>query len=287
MGLVEDMLKSIVRPIKKLFEPPINASKKFINSVPKRITKGVQKIEDGVNSIPDKVFKPVSDFMEDNVEDPIMDLIDGIDEMIENFIRIVCFINKSPVRFRNLGASFNNIFSGIIEEFIALGYALQLGFNSIASMVYYVFAFIGSYLDCGVKFAQNIFYCLPFYIFDIIRQILYLPIRILLWVFSTFLAIDLYSNEKKVWNGLENMDKILFPYIGFHIIHYPKEVRENCYVCVRLREKVITDKAKEVDETFRKDIPKMLGKSREKLEKGGRQFREVFAYPHVKEPRHV
>jgi hypothetical protein len=54
-----------------------------------------------------------------------------------------------------------------------------------------------------------------------------------------------------------------------------------------LREKVITDKAKEVDETFRKDIPNMLGKSREKLKKGGRQFSEVFAYPHVKEPQDV
>ena len=287
MGLVEDFLKNIVSPVGKLFEPPIKAADKILKNIPDEVNDGLDSIEDGINSISDKIFKPVGDFMEDNVEDPIMDLIDGIDEMIENFIRIVCFINKSPVRFRNLGASFNNIFGGIIEEFIALGYALQLGFNSIAAMVYYVFAFIGSYLDCGVKFAQNIFYCLPFYIFDIIGQILYLPIRMLLWVFSTFLAIDLYSNEKKVWNGLESMDKILFPYIGFHIVHYPKEVRENCYVCVRLREKVITDKAKEVDETFRKDIPNMLGKSREKLKKGGRQFSEVFAYPHVKEPQDV
>lgn len=285
--MVKAILNAIASPIKRLFDPPLNYLQKTIKKIPKKITGGVRKIQKGVNSIPDKVFKPVSDFMEDNVEDPIMEVIDGIDDMIENFIRIVCFINRSPVRFRNLGASFNNIFSGIIEEFIALGYALQLGFNSIASMVYYVSVFIGSYLDCGVKFAQNIFYCLPFYIFDIIGQILYLPIRILLWVFSTFLALDLYSNEKKVWNGLESMDKILFPYIGVHIIHYPKEVRENCYVCVRLREKVITDKAKEVDETFRKDIPEMLGKSSEKLKKGGRQFREVFAYPHVKEPRHV
>jgi len=287
MGLAEDLLKNIVKPVGKIFEPPTEEADKFLKNIPKNVNKGIKGIEDKVNDIPDMIFKPVDKFMKQNVEDPIMNLIDGIDEMIADFARIVCLINKSPVRFRNLGASFNNIFSGIIEEFIALGYALQLGFNSIASMVYYVFTFVGSYLDCGVKFAQNIFYCLPFYIFDIIRQILYLPIRILLWVFSTFLAIDLYSNEKKVWNGLESMDKILFPYIGFHIIQYPKEVRENCYVCVRLREKVITDKAKEVDETFRKDIPKMLGKSREKLEKGGRQFREVFAYPHVKEPRHV
>lgn len=287
MGVVDDMLRGIVKPVKDIFNKPLNSAGKFLSDIPKEVNKGLDSIEDGINDIPDIIFKPIKKFIKTNIEDPIMSLIDGIDDMIENFIRIVCFINKSPVRFRNLGASFENIFTGVIEEFIAMGYAFQLGFNSIAEMVYFVFAFVGSYMECGVKFAQNIFYCIPFYIFDIIRQVLYLPIRLLLWVFSTFLAIDLYPNEKKIWNGLEHMDKVLFPYIGFHIIHYPKEVRENCYVCVRLKEKVVVDKAKEVDETFRKDIPEMFGRSKDKLNKGRRQFHEVFAYPYVREPRYV
>src|SRR6056300_1068383 len=151
MGLAEDLLKNIVKPVGKIFEPPTEEADKFLKNIPKNVNKGIKGIEDKVNDIPDMIFKPVDKFMKQNVEDPIMNLIDGIDEMIADFARIVCLINKSPVRFRNLGASFNNIFSGIIEEFIALGYALQLGFNSIASMVYYVFTFVGSYLDCGVK----------------------------------------------------------------------------------------------------------------------------------------
>jgi hypothetical protein len=287
MGLVEDALKNIKKPVKKIFDPLTKSAAKFLKNIPKDMNKGLTNIEDDVNGIPDTIFKPISQFMKKNVEDPIMDLIDGIDEMILNFAHIVCFINKSPVRIRNLSSSFENVFNGVIEEFVSLGYAFALGFNSISSMVYYIFTFVGSYLECGVKFSQNIFFCLPFYIFDIIGQILYLPIRLLLWVFSTFLAINLYATEKKVWNGLDAMSEMLFPYIGFHLVHYPKNVRENCYVCVRLKEKVVVDKAKDVDETFREEIPDILTRSREVLNKGGRQFAEVFAYPIVKEPQYV
>ncbi len=289
MGIIGDALKGlgIGKAIGKVFKGVLRDAEDFFKKIPRGITKGVNAIENEINKIPEKVFDPISDFMSDNIEKPILKLTEGIDEMIENFIRIVCFIKRTPVRFRNLGASFESIFDGFIAEFVALGYALELGYNSISELVYYVAIYLESYLSCIIKILSNFIECAPFYIFDAIGQILYLPIRILLWLFSTFLAIDLYSREKQVWAGLEKLDYELYPYIGFHFIYYPKHIRENCYVCVRLKADAVKRKNKDVHNTFNNEIADVLGRSRDEFKKGFKHFQEVFAYPFVREPRYV
>ena len=289
MGIIGDALKGlgIGKAISKVFNGVLADANNFFKQIPKGINKGVNAIENEINKIPEKVFDPVSDFMSDNIEKPILSLTDGIEEMIQNFIRIVCFINKTPIRFRNLGASFDNIFDGVVAEFVALGYALELGFNSISELVYYVSVYIESYLACIVKIFTNFIECVPFYIFDIIGQILYLPIRILLWLFSTFFDIDFYSREKQIWKGLEALNHEIYPYIGFHLIYYPEHIRKNCYVCIRLKGEAIDNKYKDVERTFNEEIYDTLSRSRVEFIKGFKHFQEVFAYPHVREPRNV
>lgn len=289
MGAIEDALKKlkINESINNVFKGVIDDADKFLKKVPKEITKEIDNLENEINNVSKKITRPVNEFMYNNVEKPILDLTKGIDEMIEDFVRIVCFINKSPVRFRNLGAAFENVFDGVISEFIALGYALELGFNSISELVYYASKYLESYLECVVKFLKNFIQCVPFYILDIVGQILYLPIRLLMWLFSTFLFIDLYAREKQVWNGLESLDHQLYPYIGFHIIYYPKHIRNNCYVCLRLKGDVVKRKNKEVHNTFNGEIRETLSQSRVEFIKAFKHFKEVFEYPHVREPRHV
>ena len=271
MGIIEDALNglNIGQAIEDVFDGVLSDAKKFFEEIPAQINSGISLVEDEVVNVPNLIFTPVTEFVGDNIEAPIKEMTKGIDTMIENFIRIVCFINKSPVRFRNLGASFENIFNGFIAEFVALGYALELGYNSISELVYYGTIYLESYLSCVIKILSNFIQCAPFFIFDVIGQILYLPIRILLWLFSTFIGIDLYSREKQVWAGLEKMDYELYPYIGFHFIYYPKHIRENCYVCIRLKADTVKRK------------------NREDFTKGLKHFKEVFAYPHVREPRYV
>ena len=258
-----------------------------LEKIPRYFSDGINDIISGVEDIALDVFNPIKDFVNDNIADPIMSVIDGIDTMIENFIRIVCFLNKSGSRFRNLSSSFENIFEGVIEEFVAVGYALEMGFTSISSLVYHVSLFIESYINCGVKFFSNIISCLPFYLLDIVGYILYLPITITLWIFSTFLGMDFYAKEKQAWNGINILSDALFPYLGFHLVHYPKHIRENCYSCVRLKSNIINKKADEVDTTFTEDIPEVLRNASDKIQRGAKQFNEVFAYPHVREPEDV
>jgi len=291
MGVVDKLFN----PMKKGFTKEMNkmgdAVKSTGDAVLKKIADDIGdpivSLGDEFKKIPDKVFKPINQFMEKAVLDPIMSLIDGIDDTITNFIRIICFMKATPNRFRNLGTAFDEVFNGVAHEFVALGYAFELGFDSISSLVYYTAIFVETYLGCIVKILSNSLECLPFYILDVIGQILYLPVRILLWVVDTFLGIDLYNVEKRTWKGLMDFDDIIYSSTGFHIARYPKEIRDNCYTCTTLKKSVLTERKKNVDITFEQKIPAQLGKSKPIFDKSKKHFNEVFAYPHSKEPKDV
>jgi len=177
---------------------------------------------------------------------------------------------------------------GVFEEVVAFGQAMEMGFDSVAALVYYFSVYVGSYLTCGVQFVSNIFTCLPYYLLEITGQILYLPIRLLLWLL--FLAqVDLYPAEKNTWNGLKTINDFLRPIIGFHIIHFPERIRKNCYTCVRLRDDALSGQKKRTDKVWNKDIPDKLNdvkNERRKFELSGKHLEQVVAL-HVKRPQDV
>jgi hypothetical protein len=291
MGLIEDAIKSGTKGFTKSITKMGDAIKSTGDDVLKKmaddIGKPITSIGDEFKKIPDKVFTPINEFLKKSVRDPILSLIDGIDDMILNFIRIVCFMKSTPTRFRNLGTAFDEVFNGVSQEFVALGYAFDLGFDSISSLVYYTVIFIDSYLGCIMKILSNSLECLPFYLMDVIGQIIYLPLRILLWVFDVFLGIDLYPTEKKLWKGIMEVDEVIYSIFGFNIARYPKGIRDNCYTCVALKSSVLSERKKNVDITFEDKIPAQLGKSKPTFDKAKDHFDEVFAFPHAREPKHV
>ena len=67
-----------------------------------------------------------------------------------------------PCRFRNLFESFDNLFQGVAEEFIVIGQAIEMGFESVSDLVYYFGVFIGSYMNCGANLLKNSITCIPF-----------------------------------------------------------------------------------------------------------------------------
>ena len=205
----------------------------------------------------------------------IDDLVDGIKYMIETFKRIVCFFESVPVRVRNINAGFENIFNGINSEFDAIGKSFKMGFSSINVLALYIGELISTYVGCGFKFFENFFDCIFYYIVDAVLYILYLPIMIIIWLFK-LISIDFTYVEKRVYNGLKTLNDFLYPFIGFQIIHWPKQVREKCYLCKRLKIDAVKTKANDVGVTFKEKIPKNFGKSRDQFRIGKRQFEEIF-----------
>jgi hypothetical protein len=108
-----------------------------------------------------------------------------------------------------------------------------------------------------------------------------------MWVFITFFSFSLYETEKQIWNSIYDLNDSLFPYLGFHIAHYSKSVRDKCYTCVRLRDEVVSFKANQVDKTFKKDIPDIFRRKRTQFKKSQRHLAESVAYPSARQPRYV
>ena len=127
-----------------------------------------------------------------------------------------------------------------------------------------------------MKFLKNLYKCIFFYILHAIGKLLYLPVRIVLWIMYTFLRFDAYGIEKQVWDGLETLDTMFFELFDVHIIHYPKKIRDDCYTCIRLKSSAVGNKSREVNETISKIIPNLFS-SNPHYEKSGRHFDEVGA----------
>lgn len=206
----------------------------------------------------------------------IEDIIAGIKNMIQTFKRIICFLGSVPMRIRNINAGFENIFNGINSEFDAIGKSFKMGVSSINVLGLYVGELISTYVGCGFKFFENFFDCIFYYIVDAVLYIIYLPIKIIIWAFKK-VSIDFTYVEERAYNGLKTLNDFLYPIIGFQIIHWPKPVREKCYLCKRLKVDAVKKKADDVGVTFKEKIPKNFGKSRDQFRIGKRQFEEIFA----------
>ena len=268
----KDSLDKVLKPIKKL---------------PKEFDKIGDDIKDAFEKAGEEITKGTDTAINEAFVKPFAEMTAGIDALIQDFLRIICFLNNVPTRFANVGAGFDSIFDGVVQEFVALGYAIELGYTSISSLVYHISVYLKSYLDCGTKMITNLGDCLIFYLLEVVGQVLYLPIRIILWVMVTFLSVNLYESEKDTWESIYKFNDNLYPYTNFHIAHYPESIRKKCYTCVRLRDEVITFKGNQVDKTFSKDIPDVFNRKRVEFIRGRKQFNEFGAYPNARDPKYV
>jgi len=212
----------------------------------------------------------------------IQDVIDGVKYMIETFKRIICFLASVSKRVSNINAGFENIFNGINAEFDAIGKGFGMGVESISLFGLYIGEFIKTYSVCGFKFAANFFGCAFYYIIDIfiycLKTIIYFFVQSLYWIIFTLFKIDVSYVEEQVYLALSEIDKIISPYLGFKIldIHWPKSVREKCYICKRLKSSAVKNKATNIGVTFNEKIPNLFGKSRGMMRRGRHQFEEIF-----------
>ncbi len=228
------------------------------------------------------------------VLDPIMKPINAVGTMIKTFNRIVCFIEKFPVRIRNVKSGVINIADGIETHIAATGTAAEIGFESITDLGESVGIIISTHSECIIKFIINLIYCIWFYILDVFGYFLYLIIYGCIWLISGLLiAIPLNTSnpaEKimtSVFEGIYKIDSFLYKGIRMHIAHYPKLIRESCYICKTLKNTVVSKKAANIDKVFTYDIPELFGDGNKLIKRGANQFDQAITQIHPKEPKYV
>lgn len=80
---------------------------------------------------------------------------------------------------------------------------------------------------CLIKRFQNFKSCFFWYLLEIIGQILYLPIRLIVWMGGKTFS----KYEKKFWKFVYDVDCKIYDIGGFHVFHFPESVQQKCYDC--------------------------------------------------------
>ncbi len=121
------------------------------------------------------------------------------------------------------GEGLFQIFEGVGQEFIEFPQGAFIGALSGAKLAHSVGVFGISTFFCGLQMMENFTSCIFYYI-------------------------------------LEKLDRFTIDQFGFHIIHFPKSIRDKCYNCRRLKPRAFVRKTGEfVDDLTNDVIPLTTG----------------------------
>ena len=189
--------------------------------------------------------------------------------------------NEIGNRMRRLKTDLDDIGTGIKHEILGVGEGLELGATDITHLIEYVFVFVGSYINCGVHFMKNFKTCFMYYLVEIIGQILYLPVRLLIFMIYIVGGGDIQPYVDKGWEWAEKADSYVFNYGQFHIIHFPKSIREKCYVCRRLKQSALARQSNKVKYDFEPGggIAQVFTKGINEINAAASDIKHVFTDP--------
>tara|TARA_B110000967_G_scaffold209836_2_gene267996 strand:+ start:5535 stop:6365 length:831 start_codon:yes stop_codon:yes gene_type:complete len=260
-----------------------NLGNEILKPIKKFFTKSIA--DPIVKFVDDSIIKPIDTFFEEEIIDPIEGLIKEIEKELSAFFKEIGaffemlgeFFASIPTRLNLLVYAIGSIFEGVGNQFYAIGEGIAWGFEDIGLLIYFSTEWIGTYFACGYKYLSNIVDCIFYYIMDMIFFVLYLPITILLYALFS-MNFDLYSYEKQAWQGVETIDTILYELTGVHIIYWPKSIREKCYVCIRLKTDVLSNKAHDIDVDFSERLPNHVKNATKKdFDIAAKRFNEIGA----------
>ena len=163
-AVLDELMKDFKEDVASFMDPVVNGICDLSSAGTKLLGEPIDELEKAFDKYSKQVERDTKKALKATIKDRIVEITKGIDIMLINFVRILCFLNKMPCRFRNLFESFDNLFQGVAEEFIVIGQAIEMGFESVSDLVYYFGVFIGSYMNCGANLLKNSITCIPFYL---------------------------------------------------------------------------------------------------------------------------
>ena len=226
----------------------------------------LQEAWDTIARIPQMIADAIAAAIDDLFRVPL----DGIMTMLENFKRIICFLESMPKRARNVTSGVSNIFSGVEKKVDALGKSFSAGIESTGTLFAYTGEYAGSRLRCIVQFIKNFYKCIFFYVLKAIGSILkVITLKPIEYIGNMF-GINMEVRFDQIGEGIIIADQYFYSLFGFHIIYFPESVRKDCFTCVRLKGSAVSKQADEWTYTFSKKIPKIMTE-----EGGDKEFRQA------------
>jgi len=94
-----------------------------------------------------------------------------------------------------------------------------------------VIAWLFKTVKCSLTWFANFRQCFFWYFLEIIGQIIYLPFRFFIWLFTYIGIYDMECVERDFWSGVNDVDCFIYSIVNFHLFRYSDEVLEKCYSC--------------------------------------------------------
>jgi hypothetical protein len=194
------------------------------------------------------------------------------------------FLSVEPLktviqRFGFLSQGVIEIFEGIGLTFVDGGKGVKYTFTGLGALIDYTAEYTATNIKCSVKLLKNFTDCFWYYALEILGKLIYFFLVkiwfIIAWICSGF-NNAIWEAEKGLWNFLESVDRKVIDYAGFHIIHYPKDIRDKCYNCRRLKQSVLPYKADEYKNTMNGPIKDLYLSGPKKMGQGGKKMLRAF-----------
>ena len=276
---IEDGVKSmspekIKNDMKKGFEDTI------INPVKKEFDKIKNETEDGLKAANDLMVRDIKKIIKDiessfeslkNDSDRLMNEITGV--LMNGFKQMMKALDDFAKRFLKIGVGLGKMLKGaLVDGPIGIGKGLKQGFSDVGMLFSWTGEFLLSYLTCGIHYIENLHRCIFYYAIDAVAKLFYSPVTIFLWLVWEFGETDLYKTHDKIWDTIYAIDGSFYGIFGFHFARYPKNVKNMCYNCKRLKIVALKNKSNQVNYSFNTNLPNMLNDAKKTMDEGASDF---------------
>mgnify|MGYP006074595005 CR=1 FL=1 len=217
-----------------------------------------------------RIPQMIANAIKSAIESMFRKALGGILKMIEDFKRIVCFLESLPLRARNITSGVGNIFDGVAKKVEAIGKSFSAGFESTGTLASYAGEYTGTRIECVLKFIKNFYKCAIFYIIRIFCEILYLiitlPFVLVGFIFGMDIDKEVFAPAKK---ALMYGGSLIGVDFEFHLKYFTKNIYKDCFSCRRLKDSALANAGNEWQDTFTKKIPKIMADG------GAKEFRRA------------
>ena len=219
-----------------------------------------------IKDLPNIISRAINSF----VDNMFRTAFDGVLQMIEDFRRIVCFLESLGLRGRNITSGVGNIFEGVAKKVEAIGKSFSAGLDSTGTLASYVGEYTGTRIECVLHFIKNFYKCAIFYVIRIFCEILYLiitlPFVLVGYLFGVDIDEHVFTPAKKALMYGGSLVGVDF---DFHLKYFTKNIYKDCFSCRRLKDSALANAGKEWQDTFDKKIPKIM------KDGGAKEFRRA------------
>lgn len=179
-------------------------------------------------------------------------------------VMAVVFISVASKWVVKLGISVGQAIYGGLMTAIFGSFEVAQGIPHLIVFSMYLVRWIVDHVICSLKMMFSLPTCAIFYIFNLIGQLLYLPVKgmcFLLWLCG---FEEIYKHEKNFWDFVWKIDIWVFKFLaskfgdGVHFAAWPKSIRQKCFSCVRLKMGAVGDKFLPVGDRFGKKLPRAV-----------------------------